>query len=140
MGYQESLVFIRPQRMFDAMVRKCEQAFKNGYYAALGAEPASVITLKQSLGGIPPGTKLLWVCGDRGFHHEMGVFNGKLSTQNYYRLKIIPAERLFECEDDVKLRGIDLGIYHLPSENAHLRRESFQQYAQRLHSREEMER
>ena len=46
MGYQESLVYIRPQKLFDAMVRKCEQAFKDGYYAALGAEPASIITLK----------------------------------------------------------------------------------------------
>ena len=53
MGYQESLVFIRPQRMFDAMVEKCEQAIKDGYYAMLGAEPVSVITLKQPLEGIP---------------------------------------------------------------------------------------
>ena len=135
MGYQESLVCVRPQRMFDTMVRKCEQALKDGYYTTLGAEPVSVITLKQPLGGMPPGTKLLWVCGDRCFHNEMGIFNGRLKTPGLYHLNIIPAERLFESDSDVKLRGINLGVYHTPSENAYLRRESFQQYAQRLHSR-----
>ena len=137
MGYQESLVCIRPHRMFDTMVEKCEQAFKDGYYATLGAEPVSVITLKQPLEGMPSGTKLLWVCGDRCFHNEMGIFNGRLKIPGLYHLNIIPAERLFENDGDVRLRGIDLGVYHVPTENAYLRRESFRQYAQRLHSRDE---
>lgn len=92
MGYQESLVYIRPQKLFDAMARKCEQAFRSGYYAVLGAEPASVITLKQPLDELPKGAKLLWVCGDRCFHNEMGIFNGRLKSPGLYRLKIIPAE------------------------------------------------
>lgn len=140
MGYQESLVYIRPQRMFDVMVRKCEQAFRNGYYAALGAEPESVITLKQPLGGMPPGTKLLWVCGDRGFHNEMGIFNGKLKTPGFYHLKIIPAERLFACDGDKRLNGIKLDSGSKASENAYLRRDSFQNYGQRMHSRDDRER
>lgn len=140
MGYQESLVCIRPQRMFDAMVRKCEQAFQDGYYKLLGAEPESVITLKQPLGGMPPGTKLLWVCGDRGFHNETGILNGRLKAVGLYRLNVIPAERLFSCDSDEKLRGIKLDADSKSSENAYLRRDSFQNYAQRMHGREEMER
>ena len=77
--------------------------------------------------------------GDRCFHNEMGIFNGRLKTPALYRLEIIPAERLFDDDADVWLHGIDLGVYHLPSENAYLHRESFQQYAQRLHSREKKE-
>lgn len=140
MGYQESLVCIRPQRMFDAMVRKCEQVYKTDYYKLFGANPESVITLKQPLGGMPPGTKLLWVCGDRCFHNETGILNGRLKTVGLYRLNVIPAERLFSCDSDVKLHGIKLDADSKSSENAYLRRDSFQNYTQRMHSREEMER
>lgn len=140
MGYQESLVCIRPQRMFDAMVRKCEQAFRDGYYQSLGAEPESVITLKQPLGGMPPGTRLLWVCGNRDFHNETGILNGRLKTVGLYRLNVIPAERLFSCDSDAKLHGIKLDADSKSSENTYLRRDSFQNYTQRMHSREEIER
>ena len=136
MGYQESLVYLRPQRMFDAMVRKCEQAYKEGFYRLAGAEPVSIVTLKQPLEDLPKGAKLLWVCGDRCFHNENGILNGHLKTPHLYRMKIIPADRLFQDNTDEKLRGIDLGVYHTPTENACLRRESFHQYVQRLHNRE----
>ena len=136
MGYQESLVSIRPRGMFDVMVRRCEQVYKTDYYTLFGANPVSVITLKQPLGGMPPGAKLLWVCGDRCFHNERGIFNGRLKTLGLYRLNIIPAERLFEGGSDVKLKKITLDWNSKTSENAFLRRDSFENYAQRLRSRE----
>ena len=140
MGYQEGLVCIRPQWMFDTMVRKCEQVYQTDYYKLFGANPASVIILKQPLGGMPPGTKLLWVCGDRCFHNEMGIFNGRLKTPGLYHLKIIPAERLFEWGQDKRLMGLQLDAESKSSENAYMHRDSFQHYAQRLHSRENRER
>ncbi|MDD4510630.1 MAG: hypothetical protein PHY23_07000 [Oscillospiraceae bacterium] len=136
MGYQESLVCIRPQRMFDTMVRKCEQVYQTDYYNLFGANPVSVITLKQPLGGMPPGTKLLWVCGERCFHNEMGIFNGRLKTPGLYHLKIIPAEQLFECGGDKRLVGLKLNANSKTTENAYLRRDSFEHYAKRLQSRE----
>jgi hypothetical protein len=42
----------------------------------MGAVPLSVVTLKQPLDGMPNGTQLLWVCGDRGFHNEIGFSTG----------------------------------------------------------------
>lgn len=139
MGYQESLFYIRPQWMFDAMIRKCEQAEETGYYDITGAEPVSIITLKKFLGGIPPGSRLLWVCGDRCFHNEQGILDGSLADRRH-KLIVIPAERLFLPENDPKLKGINLNTGTAASENAFLRRESFSHYAQRMHSREEMER
>lgn len=50
MGYQESLIYIQPQSMFKAMMKTYEQAEKSGYYHLAGAEPLSVITLKQPWG------------------------------------------------------------------------------------------
>ena len=76
MGYQESWLYIEPQRKFEKLIRAYEKAEQSGYYNVAGAEPRSVIVLKQPFGDIPAGKKLLWVCGDRGFHCAAGIFGG----------------------------------------------------------------
>lgn len=129
MGYQESLIYIQPQSMFKAMMKTYEQAEKSGYYHLAGAEPLSVITLKQPVGELPAGTKLLWVCGDRGFHTEGGIFGQRISNNpfKHYQLTFIPAERLFDPLDE-KLEGIDFDA-NVPTENAHLKWHSASHYA-----------
>ena len=54
MGYQESLIHIKPQRMFKTMIEAYAQAEKSGYYHCANVEPLSVITLKQQMFGYPP--------------------------------------------------------------------------------------
>lgn len=78
MGYQESWFYIEPQHKFKKLIQAYEKAEQSGYYEVAGAEPHSVIVLKQPFGDIPAGKKLLWVCGDRGFHCAAGVFGGEL--------------------------------------------------------------
>ena len=82
MGYQESWLYIEPQRKFEKLIRAYEKAEQSGYYEVAGAEPRSVIVLKQPFGDIPAGKKLLWVCGDRGFHCAAGVFGGELKCSD----------------------------------------------------------
>ena len=72
MGYQESWFYIEPQHKFKKLIQAYEKAEQSGYYEVAGAEPHSVIVLKQPFGDIPAGKKLLWVCGDRGFHCAAG--------------------------------------------------------------------
>ena len=67
MGYQESFLYIEPQWKFEELIRTYEKAEQAGYYRVAGAEPRSVVVLKQPLGSIPAGKRLLWVCGDRDF-------------------------------------------------------------------------
>ena len=76
MGYQESFLYIEPQWKFEKLIHTYEKAEQAGYYRVAGAEPRSVVVLKQPLGSIPAGRRLLWVCGDRGFHSVGGVFGG----------------------------------------------------------------
>ena len=140
MGYQESLVYLTPQRLFNKMVRKCDEVKKSGYYDLMGAVPLSVVTLKQSQDGIPKGTQLLWVCGDRGFHNEMGVFKGKLGIAKEYSLKFIPVEEIFDSEKSNCLEGISFGAKKDPSSNEYIKRESFFRYNNRLESRKNEER
>ena len=90
MGYQESWVYIEPQRKFEKLIRAYEKAEQSGYYNVAGAEPCSVIILKRPFGDIPAGKKLLWVCGDRGFHCAAGIFGGELKCSG--RLRVIPVE------------------------------------------------
>ena len=94
MGYQESLVYVRPQRRFDKLIRAYEKAEQSGYYSLVGAQPRSVIVLKHALGSIPSGSKLLWVCGDRCFHSVGGIFGGNLHGAP--GLQIIPVESVFD--------------------------------------------
>ena len=118
MGYQESWFYIEPQHKFKKLIQAYEKAEQSGYYEVAGAEPHSVIVLKQPFGDIPAGKKLLWVCGDRGFHCAAGVFGGELKCSG--RLRVIPVEE-----------GLDLGS-PAPSENAYMKRYSVANYAHRM--------
>ena len=140
MGYQESLVYLTPQRLFNKMVRKCDEVKKSGYYDLMGAVPLSVVTLKQPFDGIPKDTQLLWVCGDRGFHNEMGVFNGKLGIAKEYNIKFIPVEEIFDFDKSHRLNGISFGVKHDLTSNEYIKRESFVRYLVMLKSRENEER
>ena len=115
MGYQESWFYMEPQRKFDKLIRVYERAESAGYYRVAGAEPCSVVILKQPFGDVPAGSKVLWVCGDRGFHSVGGVF---------------PVEEVLE-PGDVRLEGIDLDSA-VPTENDYMRRYSVQNYAHRM--------
>ena len=136
MGYQESLIHIKPQRMFKTMIEAYAQAEKSGYYHCANVGPLSVITLKQQMFGYPPGTKLLWVCGDRSFHSEGGVFGQRICGNPFkpYSMTFIPAENLFSPEDE-KLKGIDFDA-NVPSENAYVKRHSATNYAYLMQKRD----
>ena len=49
MGYQESWFYIEPQHKFKKLIQAYEKAEQSGYYEVAGAEPHSVIVLKQPL-------------------------------------------------------------------------------------------
>lgn len=99
------------------------------YYEVAGAEPHSVIVLKQPFGDIPAGKKLLWVCGDRGFHCAAGVFGGELKCSG--RLRVIPVEAVLNGTDDPRMEGLDFDS-PAPSENAYMKRYSVANYAHRM--------
>ena len=89
MGYQESWFYIEPQHKFKKLIQAYEKAEQSGYYEVAGAEPHSVIVLKQPFGDIPAGKKLLWVCGDRGFHCAADRrWSGK-TNRNWRKLWVI---------------------------------------------------
>ena len=90
MGYQESWLYVEPQRQFNKLIRAYEKAEQEGYYEVAGAQPRSVVILKQPIGGIPAGAKVLWVCDDRCFHTLGGIFGGKLRCMG--RFKLIPVD------------------------------------------------
>ena len=84
--------------------------------------------LKQPFGDVPAGSKVLWVCGDRGFHSVGGVFGDALHCRA--RIRVIPVEEVLE-PGDVRLEGIDLDSV-VPTENDYMRRYSVQNYAHRM--------
>ena len=94
-----------------------------------GAEPRSVSVLKQPCGDIPAGKKLLWVCGDRGFHCAAGIFGGELKCSG--RLRVIPVEEVLNSADDPRMKGLDLNS-PAPSENDYMKRYSVANYAHRM--------
>lgn len=128
MGYQESWLYIEPQRKFDKLIRAYEKAEQAGYYEVAGAEPRSVVILKQPFGDIPAGKKLLWVCGDRSFHSVGGIFCGELKC--YAKIRIIPVEKVLDG-DDRRVEGLDFES-PAPSENAYMKRYSVANYAHRM--------
>ena len=129
MGYQESWFYIEPQHKFKKLIQAYEKAEQSGYYEVAGAEPHSVIVLKQPFGDIPAGKKLLWVCGDRGFHCAAGVFGGELKCSG--RLRVIPVEAVLNGIDDPRMEGLDFDS-PAPSENAYIKRYSVANYAHRM--------
>lgn len=128
MGYQESWFYMESQRKFDKLIRAYERAESAGYYRVAGAEPCSVAILKQPFGDVPAGSKVLWVCGDRGFHSVGGLFGDALHCRA--RICVIPVEEVLE-PGDVRLEGIDLDSA-VPTENDYMRRYSVQNYAHRM--------
>lgn len=129
MGYQESWVYITPQRKFKDLIQAYEKAEKCGFYDRTYAEPLSVVILKHPFGKLPAGSKLLWVCGDRAFHTVGGVFGTFLRTRG--KIQFIPIESVLECQGDERLRGINLNS-NVPTENAFMQRFSVANYAYRL--------
>lgn len=129
MGYQESWLYVEPQRHFNKLIRAYEQAEQEGYYEVAGAKPRSVIILKQPFGVLPAGTKLLWVCGDRCFHTLGGIFGGKLHCGGKFRL--FPVEEVLDGPTDRRIDGVDLNGPRR-SENAYMTRYSADNYAHRL--------
>ncbi len=129
MGYQESWLYVEPQRHFNKLIRAYEQAEQEGYYEVAGAKPRSVIVLKQPIGNLPAGAKLLWVCGDRCFHTLGGLFGGKLRCGGKFRL--YPVEEVLDGPDDQRLKGIVLDAPRR-SENEYMTRYSADNYAYRL--------
>ena len=111
------------------MIQAYEKAEQSGYYEVAGAEPHSVIVLKQPFGDIPAGKKLLWVCGDRGFHCAAGVFGGELKCSG--RLRVIPVEAVLDGTDDPRMEGLDFDS-PAPSENAYMKRYNVANYAHRM--------
>lgn len=128
MGYQESWLYVQPQGCFPKLLRAYEKTAQSDYYRIMEIEPMSVIILKRSFGDVPKGTKILWVCGDRGFHNLNGVFDGNLKTRA--KVRFIPVERVLDPEDS-RLNGIDLNS-QMPSENAYMKRYSVKGYAEKL--------
>lgn len=128
MGYQESWLYIEPQRKFDKLIRAYEKAEQAGYYEVAGAQPRSVVILKQPFGNIPAGKKLLWVCGDRSFHSVGGIFGGKLKCSG--KIRVIPIEEVLDM-DDRRVEGLNLDS-PAPSENAYMKRYSVANFAHRM--------
>ena len=123
-GYQESLVEVLPSDYFHRVVKLCEKQRRNGFYEQnpCTVELRSVMVLKQRMGKIPAGTKLLWVTGDRSFHCFDGLLDkNKQISYSHIKLKFIPAERLFQPSDTL---GIDFGDHAPPSENELFKRYS----------------
>lgn len=128
MGYQESWVRIQPQCKFKKLIHAYEKAEQAGYYNVSGVEPMSVVVLKQPFGELSAGTKLLWVCGDRGWHTVGGLYGGHFSS--FGKVDFIPVERVLEPEDH-RLDGIDLDS-NVPTENEYMKRYSIANYAYKM--------
>lgn len=133
MGYQESWLYVQPQRCFPKLLRAYEKTAQSDYYRIMDIEPMSVIILRQPFGYIPQGAKILWVCGDRGLHNLGGVFDGNLKIMA--KVRFIPVEWVLAPEDS-RLSGIDLDS-RTPSENAYMKRYSVKDYAEKLKTERE---
>ena len=129
MGYQESWVHIQPQHKFKKLIQAYEKAEQTGYYKVAGAEPRSVIVLKQPFGELTAGTKLLWVCGDRGWHTVGGIFGGNFHC--FGKVDFISVETVLDGENDKRLKGIDLDS-NVPTENEYMKRYSVANYAYKM--------
>ena len=125
MGYQESFLYIEPQWKFEKLIRTYEKAEQAGYYRVAGAEPRSVVVLKQPLGNMAYMNRALRAAG---FHSVGGVFGGEWKSRA--RVRVIPVEEVLR-PDDYRLEGIDLDSA-APSENAYMRRYSVENYAHRM--------
>ena len=57
-------------------------------------EPTFRYCFEAAIWRYSAGKKLLWVCGDRGFHCAAGVFGGDLKCSG--RLSVIPVEAVLD--------------------------------------------
>lgn len=125
MGYQESWLVLHPTD-FDNALSAFIKTVESGYYNHAGAEPSSVIALKQPFGDLPEGTRIIWICGDRCYHHVDGIFNRNLRCS----MRIIPIEEIMDGPDDPRLKGIDFNSV-LPTENDYMVRFDAESYTRR---------
>lgn len=115
------------------LLRAYEKTAQSDYYRIMDIEPLSVVVLKRPFGDIPKGTKILWVCGDRGFHNLDGVFDSNLKTRA--KVRFIPVEQVLAPENS-RPSGIDLNS-RAPSENAYMKRYSVEDYIVRTKAERE---
>ena len=127
MGYQESLVVVRPHQYLHSLVLSCEQQRKNGFYEhnPCTVELRSVIVLKRRMHQYPAGTKFLWVSGDRCFHNTEGLLEKSPYSNFKFKLDFIPVESFFRYE---QTEGIDFETDKQSSENGWFRRFSPDNY------------
>ena len=127
MGYQESLVTITPHKQFDLLLEAYKAAKTDGFYETpVSTHPMSVVVLKEQIRDFGVGSKFIWVCGDRCFHNENGIFNKHISRPPFSKLHIIPVENVFFLNDK-RLDGINFNS-KTPSENKYLKRYSIDKY------------
>jgi hypothetical protein len=148
MGYQESWVIVKPQFQFDKLIRIYEKQKIAGFYNDIfSTQPRSVVILKQKVGKIPAGTKVLWVCGERCFHDEQHIFGQCVSNKLFCKIEIIPIVNAFTADitlpreagfkglleiilerDRLYTNGIDFKDAAAPNENAYMKRFSVDDY------------
>lgn len=121
MGYQESLVAVRPRKYLHRIVLSCEQQRKNGFYERnpCTVDLCSVIVLKRRMHKYPVGTKLLWIGGDRCFHNMEGLLEKSPYSGFKFKLDFIAVESFFRQE---QAEGIDFDMNTQSSENEWFRR------------------
>ena len=123
MGYQESLIAVRPHNCLHNIILICEQQRKNGFYERnpCTIDLCSVIVLKQRMHKYPAGTKLLWVSGDRCFHNTAGLLEKSPYKKHRFKLDFIPVESFI---NDNQANGIDFNSDKNVSENDWFKRYS----------------
>jgi len=151
MGYQESWGTVKPAARFRKLVLLCAALKAKGYYDdPTTVEPLSVVVLKQDIGKYPAGTTLLWVVGDRCFHHAANLTDSrsprwmKLSFQGIedalglFR-KELQHNSIFGFDEDRAQLYFD-GLQMMddqPSENDFMKRYPFAFYAKMMQKQQE---
>jgi len=136
MGYQESLVVAQTNKQFDRLVNDCKKLSDEGFYNdPCTVMPMSVIVLKQRINNLPAGTKALWVVGDRCFHRMSCLLPQKQkASYTFSNPKFIAAEEAFRDKsrelaiDFSFTEGIDFSDSTKKSENAYMKRFTFENY------------
>lgn len=127
MGYQESWYYVTPQSQFDNMILCCDERKRQGIYENLCTAPLSVVTLKQSIGNIPAGAKLLWVCGERYFQNFPYDIVGVGFESTLRQIRIIAIEEIQMVAEEAHEIDCDE-----ESENSYINLDSFSQYTSML--------
>lgn len=78
MGRRESLVFIKPEKRFDAFIQYCDalQTADPSFYSWGGLVPLTIVIMKAELPYYPDvkaGSKILWVVGYSGFMNSQNL-------------------------------------------------------------------